>query len=471
MGQLKDLREFWEEDQRQFAQQVVPHAVPGRGEERESLGAPKCLNGDIVCGAVAESDHYRNRIKGITRKILAVETESGPIFDICRERGILALTIRGISDYANASKGKLEGETQSGVRTVAARNAAAFLHMQLQSPLFAKALKGDMAVEASAELPFGDVASNPLPEVLERIASTIDAKLRELSPPYRTKPVGYRLPAPRVKREIKPTTDSNGRNKRNPAQEVIDAAARFKRMLIYVPRTYPDQALPWVIAHALLEIDIDGKKAIPIVIDGTKVGPPRDTFEYLAGMSLDSDIGEVGGQYVFIVDEPAFSSRSRFAMLTAESDKWADAHIIYLTKADRGVVEAGEGYRSLKAENFDLCDVSFFEIAVFLEKTFDMPAKEADVVALKLRDMFAQFSLPAHPSFFAGIPSEALSALLLANRRSELIQLAVDGVLSFIVAADDDPVRMSRTNRTKFLRRLVIDIAHEKRNFDEKRVG
>lgn len=466
LTQLKDLHEFWQEDQRGFAEKILLADVPGRGEERERLGAPKCLNGDIVCGAVAESDHYRNRIKGITRKILAVETESGPIFEICRDRGLIALTIRGISDYANASKGALEGESKSGVRKVAARNAAAFLHMQLQSPLFAKAIKGHAAEDSADELPLGDVTTNPLPEIVDQIAGFIDSKLRELSPPYRTKPVGYRLPTPRVRK--KQAEVANGDKSKKPtAIEVVDAVGTYKRMLVYVPRTYPDQALPWVIAQALLDIDLDGKKAIPIVLDGKKIGPPRDTFDRLSQVGLDPEIGAVGGQYVFIVDEPRFNSRTRFGFLTAEADKWTDAHIIYLTKSDRGIVEADESYRSLKADTFSLCDVSFFEIAVFLEKAFDMPGKEADVVALKLRNMFAQFSLPAHPSFFAGIPSEALSALLLANRRSELIQLAVDGVLSFIVAADADPVRMSRTNRAKFLRGLVVEIAHQKRRFSE----
>jgi len=96
-----------------------------------------------------------------------------------------------------------------------------------------------------------------------------------------------------------------------------------------------------------------------------------------------------------------------------------------------------------------------------------MPSPEAEVVALKLHNLFKEFSLPSHPSFFAGIPSEVLSALLLANRRSELIQLAVDGFLSYIVAEDTDPIRLSRSKRSQFLRRLVVEIKVEKRTFDQ----
>lgn len=96
-----------------------------------------------------------------------------------------------------------------------------------------------------------------------------------------------------------------------------------------------------------------------------------------------------------------------------------------------------------------------------------MPGHEADIVAYQLKNMFEKFSLPAHPSFFAGIPSEALAALLMANRRSELIQLAIDGFLSFVVASDKDSVRMSRTYRSRFLRNLVIEMVVEKRAFSE----
>ena len=138
-----------------------------------------------------------------------------------------------------------------------------------------------------------------------------------------------------------------------------------------------------------------------------------------------------------------------------------------MTRDDKSFLQEIDLRRSIAAEDFDVCNVSFAEMAAFLENSFAMPGAEAEVVALKLRTLFNEFSLPAHPSFFAGIPSEMLSALLLANRRSELIQLAVDGFLSFIVAEDKDPVRLSRTKRAAFLRKLVVEIGVEKRSFSE----
>ena len=96
-----------------------------------------------------------------------------------------------------------------------------------------------------------------------------------------------------------------------------------------------------------------------------------------------------------------------------------------------------------------------------------MSGTEAEVVALRLRDTFNRFNLDAHPTYFAGIPRETLAALLQANRRTELIQLAVDGFLTFLVADDRADVSLSRTTRARFLRRLVIEMRVEKRSYDQ----
>jgi hypothetical protein len=96
-----------------------------------------------------------------------------------------------------------------------------------------------------------------------------------------------------------------------------------------------------------------------------------------------------------------------------------------------------------------------------------MTGSEAEVIALRLRDTFNRFNLSAHPTYFAGIPREGLSALLQANRRAELIQLAVDGFLTFVVAGDLADITLSRTTRSRFLRKLAVALRVEKRNFDQ----
>lgn len=463
---LSDLHQFWKEDQERFARQQAPEPIEGRPGVFEQLGAPSCKNGDIVCGAVSASEAYRDLLKGITRNILAIETESGPIFDACREHGLHAITIRGISDYANASKGALEGATKDAVRRVAARNAASFLHMQLQSPVFLQAIHSVTgAGHAQQTLDLEQAHVDPLPGWLNTLADEIDSKLRELSPQFRTKPTGYKLPTPRVKIDLGSAVIDP--KSKPAAEEFLSAIASHRKLLLYVPRNYPDQALPWVLASALLQADVAGKKAIPIVIDGKKIGPPKSDFESLSSISLVEDIDKRGGEYIFLVTDPPISSKTRTDYILKQIKKWSGSRVVFITRSNKSFLESTGFSRKLSLNAFTLCDVSFSEMAAFIESAFEMPSHEAEVVALKLKGMFSRFSLPAHPSFFAGIPPEALASLLAANRRSELIQLAVDGFLSFVVASDRDPVRMSRTNRARFLRRLVIEILHEKRALTE----
>jgi hypothetical protein len=114
--------------------------------------------------------------------------------------------------------------------------------------------------------------------------------------------------------------------------------------------------------------------------------------------------------------------------------------------------------------------VSFLEISHFVQKNFGMTGSEAEVVALRLGETFRHFDLSAHPSYFAGIPREILAALLQANRRAELIQLAVDGFLTFVVAGDTADITLSRTTRSRFLRRLAVEINVEKRVFSQEEI-
>jgi len=470
MTELKPLLEFWTEDQANFAQRLLNAPVAGRDGEDETIGAPKCLNGFIVCGAVSESDNYRERLKGITRSILAVETESGAVFDLCGRRGIEALTIRGISDYANRSKCELEGATKNQVRKIAAHNAASFLHMQLQNSVFLAALGRLAANENTSpllsliEVP----AAAKLPELIDALSVNFDAKLRELSPQYRTKPSGYRLPTPR----LKPANELAGGDPRErpSALEVQAVLAQNRKMIIHVPRTYPDPALSYVLANGLLLSDVGGKKVVPVVINGSMIGPPKSGLMQASDIPLIHDIAQHGGEYIWIIDSPILTSKTRLAFLVSQIKDLENGRVIIVTRDDKSFIQELDLKRSLSAEGFDVCDVSFAEMANFLEYSFEMPVAEAEVVALKLRQLFHDFSLPAHPSFLAGIPSETLSALLLANRRSELIQLAVDGFLTFIVAGDADPVRLSRTKRASFLRKLVVDMAVEKRSFSQSEI-
>ena len=65
---------------------------------------PKSMGGTIVCGVVSAGNNYNDKLKQIDRKVLAIDTESGGIFSVTTRKNVEALTIRGISDYADKKK-------------------------------------------------------------------------------------------------------------------------------------------------------------------------------------------------------------------------------------------------------------------------------------------------------------------------------------------------------------------------------
>src|SRR5690606_15603011 len=127
---------------------------------------------------------------------------------------------------------------------------------------------------------------------------------------------------------------------------------------------------------------------------------------------------------VVIIEEPLFHARNRMKFLAAEL-KDLGAFVLVITKAEDNVAAVDDFIKENGFKEYEIAPVSFSETAFFLEKAFDMTAREAEVVAIRLDDTFRKFRLDAHPTYFAGIQEEALAALINANKRAELIQLAV----------------------------------------------
>jgi hypothetical protein len=172
-------------------------------------------------------------------------------------------------------------------------------------------------------------------------------------------------------------------------------------------------------------------------------------------------------QHIFVIDDFKFESKSRVAFLKEQIDAWPDAKFIVVTRTRTNVLLESEFTKNVASCTASICDVSFMEIAYFLQKNFEMPAAASEVVAMRLRETFRKYALSAHPSYFAGIPVNTLKALLQVNRRAELIELAVAGYLSFVVSEDVEPIALSRTTREKFLAELVYSIKAEGRSFSE----
>lgn len=418
--------------------------------------SPRSLNGTIACGQVSDSRRYNENLKKLDRKVLAIETESGGAFAAAEEAGKHKyITIRGISDYAEG-KAKLEVSSKGAVRAIAAYNAASFLRAQLGNPFFIEVLSrirsqsnGNGSLEIVSEEP-ADLAS-----VVRHLEGDIDAKLRELSPEYKLTDRGYGLPIPRIKPvdyESTFHTTSSG-----PA-EIEDVIAHIDAIVIDIPRTYPDDGLAWVIAHSLITSDIDRKQLLPFVIDGKRIAPPAGGFSSQTGSTLDFlNTHPDDATAVFIIDNPPLSSKTRSSYLLSECHNYPGSKFIFVVRGELGTAAATTLSDSLSVEPYSLCPISFEGIAHFVQKYCQLPSQESDIIALRLTETFERFGLLAHPTYFAGIPKEVLVALLQANKRAELIQLAVDGFLTLLVAGDSADITLSRTTRERFLRRFVIE--------------
>lgn len=444
----------------------VPAEVPGPGGAKVRIGKPDSRPGYLVCGAVSKSKVYNGKLRTLERSLLAIETESGGVFAQAKGHGVPALAIRGISDFADKDKKKLEQASKGGVRSLAAENAASFLRLQTTNPRFLAALstrRHGRQTELTLVNPKTEI--DVLGDTLLQIEQEIDGALRKLSPEYKLQPKGYHLPTPRVRPERK--EDALDGSKPVDPTDVRTALEHHDRILINLPRTYPDQSLGWVVANDLLSAEFDGKQAVPVVIDAEGMRSRRATFEGTAAIDYEALVGHSGAKLVFVVDNIPFGSSHRLEAVVKQTAGYSDAKFVFLARGEANLVSETDFAAKTGAVPYELCSIAFSEISHFVQKNFEMTGSEAEVVALRLRDTFNRFELDAHPTYFAGIPKETLAALLQANRRSELIQLAVTGFLTFIVAGDKADVALSRSTRERFLRKLVIEMNVEKRTFDQ----
>lgn len=471
MPGLRKIYMQWQIDREAHANALLPIAIVGRGGIKETIGKPATKNGAIACGTVSKSDQYNEKLFDIDRKILAIDTESGGIFSEARRAQTSALTIRGISDYADGSKNSLEVDTGGKIRLIAASNAASFLKLQLQNPHFVKIIEEKRLQTQIDKTKTSGSASciQPLMSIITNLGELIDQRLGELSPEFRLRDKGYRLPLPRI-RHLNFNHTIGEQVKSNPV-EVRDALETYQHIFVHIPRGYPDASMPWVLANDLLTAEVGGCQAIPVVIDGGAIRPPKFGLSALSAKETVPLADKAEGICkIFILDDVPLSSKTRLSFLSEEVKKHEAAKFVFLTRADPNLIRESEFCTTIGAAIFEVGPISFAAITHFVQKNFNMTSIEAEVIALRLRKTFEQFDLPAHPTYFAGLLRETLSALLQANRRAELIQLAVDGFLSFVVADDRSDVTLSRTTRSKFLRRLAVELKVEGKSLNQEGV-
>ncbi len=440
------------------------HAKPIESYIRE--GGPDFLIGPIACGPVVASSEFHEKLKLLHRKVAAIETESGGVFGRLTRLRLPAIAIRGISDLADSGKTNLEQQSRGAGRQLAMRNASRLLKSQILNERFMNVAVRFHSAHANSE---GELFPTQKPELslVSELDKTIRAKLAERSPEFRAKPDSFFLPIPRAQK-VSYVDEIAGKEIDDPIN-LVDCLQQNKRIFIRLPRSYPSQALGWSLANTLIRQQIDGKIVLPYVIAGEELNPPAKGLSNALPAMMSSVIREGDYIKVIIIEEPLFHARNRVKFLTEELSK-TEAYVMVITKTENTLSVANDFMKENAFQEYELSPISFAETAFFLEKAFDMSAREAEAVAIRLDDTFRRFKLEAHPTYFAGIQEETLDALINANKRAELIQLAVDAILSLMVAADKSIPPLSRTTRERFLRSLVLEMANDESPIDDKKL-
>lgn len=460
----------WREVAETRAKLLLPNEFTGRKGKRESVGAPKAVDGAIACGHVSASKKYNDKLKGLDRKMLAVETESGGLFSISKHRNIPAITIRGISDYADSDKNLFEEETKGVARRIAVENAITFLVFQLSTQLlisFANDLRDQRANREQPSLLVIPKEDNVAKLIVEQ-GKGYDERLKELAPGYHLQQQGYHLPIPRLRISDQGVGVPEG--SWGEPKDILKVLQEAKVVVVSVPKEYPDYSLSWIIANELLSAELHGKQIVTAVVEGKLLRRPSVGIRQLAGAQLTSLEYSEDIHLMFVIDDFDFSSKTKVSFLIDEIKSFERASFLIVSRNRQNVLIESAFSGVLAATLARVDDVSFMEIAFFLQKQFALTPIASEVVATRLKETFREFDLSAHPSYFAGIPRDTLQRLLEANRRGELIQLAVAGYLSYIVAEESQDIKLSRSTRENFLADLAFAINVEREVFSEAKL-
>lgn len=456
LPETKSKHMDWINELEALGKTLLPGEFNGRNG-RETLGPPKILEGTIVCGAVSGNPQYKQKLKGIDRKVLAIETESGGLFSVAQNNNIPAIAIRGICDYADESKSHFEHETGNKARVLAINAVSKFLTHQLNSPQILSYLESRKKLhnDGDASPKSQESQTNETPSsILVRLSNDFNEKLRDLAPGYALVQKGYRLPVPRI-RLLEILVSSPEARVGEPI-EIHDALRTNQIITLLVPREYPDSSLSWIIASDLITTQIDGKQLVPTVIEANQLQRPRFGIDKLTDAHVLSLGKESSFIPVFLVDDFSFKSKTRVDFLVEQINVHKEAKFIITTRDSQSVYITNTFSQNTSSRAAKLCDIPFLEIANFIRKNFELTAPASEVIAARLHETFDKYSLSAHPSYFAGIPRDTLYALMQANRRAELLDLAVAGYLSFVVAEDTERVALSRTTRQLFLTEFAV---------------
>jgi len=333
----------WADEREAFGKALIPNEFRGKGNKTEKIARPKVWEGAIACGLVSSSAEYNAKLKAIDRKILAIETESGGLFAASRHHGVPAITIRGISDYAEADKNTFEHETGNKARLLAITNAASFLVRQLRSTAVLAYLDKIRMKRANddSQLPFPQTRpEESVAGVLVKQGESFNEKLRDLAPGYSLQSKGYRLPVPRIR-----TLDiRSGIPEAKPKRptEVRDALRDARIITLHIPREYPDLSLSWIIASDLLSAQLGESQLVPSVVEARNLQRPRFGIAELVDPQVLQLARSAEFVSVFIIDEFNFESKSRSDFLREQIEAWPDAKFIIVTRSGENAIAKEE---------------------------------------------------------------------------------------------------------------------------------
>jgi nucleoside phosphorylase len=428
-------------------------AVRARGLARE--GADFQI-GAVVSGPVGQSKKLKASIKSIKRKMLALETESGGVFRIGKKRNIPCLTIRGISDYSDGEKKRHENDFNGMFRTLAARNATDFFLLNIQHNGFFRSAILSWQDGGSEEVRF---ETDILNRVVEGLTEEIQENLSKYSSEFRAKPKGYLIPVPRVS-----VTNEEGEPSVLEPDEIL---SNSPVTLIELPINYPEKSLPWIYADYYIKGFAGGRIVLPILVDCSTLSPPSRGLS----RSLDERLKKITTNlsYVYIIYNVTHLSKTRSDFVVREILSVVGGNVLIVGNLLE-LAQLREATRASSTVAYaKLMEISFLSITKFLANNFGIQNLEAETVAFKLREVFKKYEISTHPSYFAAISHDAIAALIGAHRRTELLNIAVQGYLAVSVLRDKGPNKLSVTTRRTFLRNVAYktDVLKERISFDQ----
>lgn len=446
---------------------LAGHNTKNLGHPSSYFVTPTGKAGKIAStNAVLADENAVEDVRACGRKMVCVDTEGAGFARACATQGLRQhVVIRGISDMADETKKIAEEEFKNVFRLIAASNAVLFLYNN-----FVAMLK-NIKTESPGFTP--TATTNVSADVLAIEANEKDIKeeLTRRSVAFKMIEQDHRMPVPRI-RNNEPNLDNTGGKKSMPEQEIEDALDQNNRILIKLPKHYPDTALPWLFANLLTEPNSGGLYPIPVCIKWSDYGPPRNTLDaHLEEKGLLFAKNNSSYRIIFVVLDALIGLKNKPQFLAKDFETYNNADIIlFHDRNEVGNLE-DEMSRNFQTKTYGVEGISFSSITNYVKANFGMSMDESEALAIRLVSTFNNFRIKVHPTYLASIQKDTVLSFIEANQRGELIELAVAGLLSLLVADDKAKVVLRRGTRERFLSRLAVSIYSDKEKYDESQIN